>query len=222
MGQFELAEHFVSINGEGRRAGELAVFLRFAGCNLNCRYCDTKWANEKNVQSQIIDETALYQFVKETGISNVTITGGEPLLQRDMKSLLYILAENDSLFVEIETNGSMDLSEYIAISENITFTVDYKLPSSGMESFMCMQNYSILRDIDTVKFVVGSLMDLERGKEIIETYLKNQQCAIYISPVHGEMNPVEMIEFMKLNCMNHVKIQLQLQKYIWNPNQKGV
>ena len=87
---FRVAEKFISINGEGSRAGELAVFLRFCGCNLNCGYCDTRWANTSDVKYELISAEELVAYVKSTGVKNVTLTGGEPLLQTNIAYLIEI------------------------------------------------------------------------------------------------------------------------------------
>lgn len=85
MKAYQVVESFVSINGEGRRAGQLALFIRFAGCNLRCSYCDTMWANEPGVAYTWMTKEEIYDLVRESGVENVTITGGEPLLQKDIK-----------------------------------------------------------------------------------------------------------------------------------------
>lgn len=222
MAEFKVAEKFVSINGEGVKAGQLAVFIRFSGCNLNCDYCDTKWANQPDVQYEIMNEFEIYQYIKDTGIKNVTLTGGEPLFRENMDVLLRILGVDEGLYVEIETNGSVDISKYIENCKNISFTMDYKLSASGMEEYMCLDNIKHLRHTDTVKFVVGSISDLKRAKEIIEAYELTGKCHIYISPVFGKINPADIVEFMKNNYMNDINLQLQLHKFIWSPDKKGV
>ncbi len=222
MAYFDVVEKFVSINGEGRKAGQLAVFIRFKGCNLKCEYCDTKWANENDAMCEKMTEHEIYQYIKDTGVKNVTLTGGEPLYRDDIDILLRLLDNDENISVEIETNGSIDLTEYIKISERITFTVDYKLSLSGMEKAMYLKNYEILRDIDTVKFVVGNVDDLIKSKAIIDEYNLAGKCKIYLSPVFGKIKPEEIVEFMKDNRMNDVNCQLQLHKYIWDPNKKGV
>lgn len=222
MANFQVVEKFVSINGEGTRAGELAVFIRLKGCNLNCIYCDTKWANTQNAPYNMMNEFEIYKYIKDTGVKNVTITGGEPLNRENMKVLLKLLSVDENLRIEIETNGSIDLKEYIDINQNISFTMDYKLPDSCMENYMCMSNMDLLRKNDTVKFVASSVADLYKAKEIIETYKLVGKCHIYISPVFGKIEPVTIVEFMKDNSLNDVKLQLQLHKFIWDPDKKGV
>ena len=113
MSCFKVAEKFVSINGEGPRAGELAVFLRFCGCNLDCGYCDTRWANTADVKYELVSAEELVAYVKSTGVKNVTLTGGEPLLQADIAHLIKLLGEAGAE-VEIETNGSVPLKNIVS------------------------------------------------------------------------------------------------------------
>ena len=92
MSKYEVVEKFVSINGEGTKAGQLAVFIRFKGCNLNCKYCDTKWANEQGRPSQPMSEKDILDYVLSTGVKNVTLTGGEPLLREGIENVITVLA----------------------------------------------------------------------------------------------------------------------------------
>ena len=114
---FPVVEKFVSINGEGTRAGELAVFIRFRKCNLNCSYCDTKWANSEGASAEIMSAEQIAEYVRKTGVKNVTLTGGEPLLQNDLYSLTETLIEQGNS-VEIETNGSISIDKFRAVVWN--------------------------------------------------------------------------------------------------------
>lgn len=223
--EYKIAEKFVSINGEGTKAGQLAVFIRLCGCNLNCSYCDTKWANEKDVPFTLMTEEELASYVEDTGIKNITLTGGEPLLDKDnedVKLLLSRLSKIKDVFIEIETNGSIAIEQFKDVATNISFTMDYKLPSSNMEELMCLDNFNHLRSMDTVKFVAGSENDLKKVKEIIKKYKLTEKCNVYISPVFGNIEPVDIVDFMITNKLNDVNLQLQLHKIIWDPEKKGV
>lgn len=222
MGTYRVVEKFVSINGEAKRAGELACFIRFAGCNLSCGYCDTKWANEKDAPYTDMSEQEIYAYIKETGVFNVTLTGGEPLLQEDIGTLLQYLSQDTDLNIEIETNGSIPLEAFIEISDRITFTMDYKTKSSGMEDKMCLQNLELLRPQDVVKFVVSDINDLDKMKEIIETYHLTEKNLVYISSAFNVMKPEEIVNYMIENRLNRVRLQLQMHKFIWEPDRKGV
>ncbi|SKB79238.1 7-carboxy-7-deazaguanine synthase [Lachnospiraceae bacterium] len=215
-----VVEKFVSINGEGVKAGEPAVFIRFQGCNLACTYCDTKWANEKNCPYTDETPAEIAEYVASTGITNVTLTGGEPLLQKDIRELITVLINNGNE-VEIETNGAVDIEPFTG-DPRPSFTMDYKLPGSGCEKGMIFTNFSHLTSRDTVKFVAGSHEDLVRAKEVIDMYDLTHRCHVYISPIFGSIEPVEIVEFITGNRMNGVRLQLQIHKVIWDPEKRGV
>lgn len=222
MASYKVVEIFTSINGEGRRAGQLALFVRFQKCNLHCSYCDTRWANTYSAAYTELTEDELYDEIKKSGIRNITLTGGEPLLQPEIGALLYKLAADDALSVEVETNGSISIEEFSRLKNPPLFTLDYKLPGSGMEKYMKVENFAYLKPEDTVKFVAGSRQDLERAREIIAGFQLTQKCSVYISPVFGAIAPAEIVEFMKQYRLNGVNLQLQLHKIIWDPQQRGV
>jgi 7-carboxy-7-deazaguanine synthase len=222
VAQYKVVEKFVRINGEGILAGQLAVFIRFQGCNLSCSFCDTAWANVVDADFTYMTEQQIYDYIKETGVKNVTLTGGEPLLVPNILQLLRLLATDQFLHIEIETNGSIALNSFADISNPPAFTMDYKLPGSLMESNMLVSNLTLLTKKDTVKFVVGNAEDLNRAKEVIKTYDLTTRCHIYISPVFGKIDLEEIVDYLKQKCMNGVTMQLQMHKVIWNPNKRGV
>ena len=225
MAQFRVVEQFVSINGDGRLAGPLALFIRFAGCNLQCEYCDTKWANEPDVAYRVYTTEELVDEIRKSGVHNITLTGGEPLLQKGIQELLEQLRKYREIRVEIETNGSVDITPYSSqdTTDNVTFTLDYKTAVSGMEDKMCLSNYENMRSVDTVKFVVGSRRDLDKARQIIEQYeLVAKGCGIYLSPCFGKIEPAEIVDYVVEHKMNGVNVQLQLHKFIWDPDKRGV
>lgn len=209
MKSLKVNEIFDSIDGEGKRAGELATFIRLTGCNLRCSYCDSTYTFYEGKQMEIDD------ILKQVHYKNVTLTGGEPLYQ-DVHELLEGLRDHE---VNIETNGSMPIRPYMDMG-NVFFTIDWKSKSSGVENRMYMENFNLLRERDVLKFVVGSLEELERAKYI--TYTIHPKCLVYISPVFGKINPADMVEYMKRNKMEQWRIQLQLHKFIWSPTKRGV
>lgn len=220
---FKVIEKFVSVNGEGRLSGQLAVFIRLAGCNLDCSYCDTTWANEQNVKYESMTAEDIYKYIKSTEVRNITLTGGEPLLQEGILELLELLSSDHELSIEIETNGSIPLEMFNKIKENPPkFTMDYKLGSSNMEHMMIPENFEYLSKKDTVKFVAGSIEDLDKTKYIINKYNLIEKTNVYISPVFGKIHMEEIVEFMKNNKMNGVTLQMQLHKVIWEPEKRGV
>lgn len=222
MEQYKVVEKFVSINGEATHAGELACFIRFAGCNLACGYCDTKWANEPQVSYEGLSGAEIYAYIKESGVKNVTLTGGEPLIQPDIRALIALLASDEHLRVEIETNGSVDISGYDKRPDNVCMTLDYKLPDSGMERFMCVENYAWLKPQDAVKFVCSSRSDLEKAKAIITKYRLCEKATVYLSSAFAAITPAQIVDFMIQENMKDVRLQLQMHKYIWDPDKKGV
>lgn len=215
----KIVEKFTSINGEGKHAGELAVFIRFPGCNLRCSYCDTMWANEIDVKTQEQSLEDISRYIIESGANHVTVTGGEPLLQKDAPKLFEEIHRIGKK-IEIETNGSVDITPYIENNSYVKFTMDYKMPSSAMEDRMLISNLGKLRPQDTLKMVCGSNKDLEKVLEILP--LVQDGVTIFLSPVFGNIEPSDMVEFMLEHKLSRVKLQLQLHKFIWHPDTIGV
>lgn len=203
-------EIFFSVEGEGKRAGELAAFIRLTGCNLRCSYCDTKYSFHDGCE---MTATEIADAVKN--FRNVTLTGGEPLIQ-DCHELLSLLRSHE---VNIETNGSIELAEYLKYP-NVFFTMDFKCYSSGATAAMNYDNLKILRKEDVLKFVVGEELDLEQAQKICATF--KPKSAIYISPVFGEIELLKIVDFMKRRHIQNWRLQIQLHKTIWSPDERGV
>ena len=217
--EYKVSEIFTSINGEGERAGEPAVFVRLAGCPLRCSYCDTGYALSFDSEHTLMTEDEIAEHILSTGITDVTLTGGEPLAAKGIRVLLGRLAQLP-VRVEIETSGCIDVSICRGIVPAPVLTIDYKLPSSGMESRMLKDNYRGLSKDDTVKFVAGSREDLDRALEVMREFALD--CHIHISPVWGKIHPQEIVEYMLENRLNGVKLQLQLHKIVWDADKRGV
>lgn len=219
----KVVEIFKSIDGEGIRAGFPVTFVRLGGCNLQCSYCDTKYAWQKNYEYTEMTWQEVYDKVYKKGCLKVTLTGGEPLIHEDVE-LLVIALTTSGFEVNIETNGSVDITDYVEQSSggpkirNIIVTMDYKCPSSGMADKMNLLNLTLLRKVDVLKFVVGNKEDLDACRDIVK-YTKAQ---VFISPVFGKIEPKEIVEYMLEHDMQDCRIQLQLHKLIWNPEQRGV
>ncbi len=212
-------EKFISINGEGLRQGELALFIRFANCNLRCSYCDTKYSFDHPVYTiESIEE--LVNYAKCQNVKNITLTGGEPLIQEGINELIMALRK-EGFRVEIETNGSVDIKNFYN-DELVSYTLDYKLPTSLMESKMNLDNYKYISKKDSVKFVCGDLNDLNKMKEIIYKYDLINKTNCIISPVFGKIKLEDIVNFMISNNLNDVKFSLQIHKIIWDPNKRGV
>jgi len=221
---FNIIEKFLSIDGEGPSSGELATFIRFQGCNLRCSWCDTIYSWDKESTSEILNTEEIYNYIKENGVTNVTLTGGEPLIQENIDELLEILNSNDSLKIHIETNGAVDIEPFKKRhnGNNISYIVDYKLPSSNMTNKMNLNNLKVVDNGDVYKFVVGSTDDLQMAYELISKYELTSKCLVYLSPVSGNIDMEEIVEFMKDKKLNKVRLQAQLHKIIWDKNARGV
>lgn len=217
-------EQFVSLDGEGPTAGELAYFVRFQGCNLRCSWCDTAYSWDATVPARWQSTQQIYASVKASGIGNVTLTGGEPLAQQDILALLRLLAQDKAMSVHIETNGSVEIAPYqqACPADNICYILDYKLPASGMEDQMCLDNLRQVRRQDVYKFVIASQEDLRRAIEIVQTCQLAQRCQVFFSPVREQIDPLRIVEAMKAHCLNGVRLQLQLHKILWPKEMRGV
>lgn len=212
----KVVEIFKSIDGEGIRAGFPVTFIRLAGCNLRCSYCDSNYAcdwKDEDVTEMTPEE--IFKNVYQKGNKRITLTGGEPLIHEDVDSLIDILVRR-GFEVNIETNGSVDIERYL--QRNILVTMDYKCPSSNMTEQMLLENLELLRKQDVLKFVVGSKQDLDCCRDII----KYTDAQIFISPVFGKIEPKEIVEYMIEHDMQDCRIQLQLHKIIYDPEMRGV
>lgn len=210
-------EKFISIDGEGPTAGALSVFIRFAGCNLRCAWCDTSYAWEAK-HGEEMSAAEIADYVISTGIEHVTLTGGEPLLQTDIISLLARLTDYQ---IHIETNGAIPIDLY-RLDDNIHFVIDYKLPASGMEDRMDLLNLELAGKSDAYKFVIATERDLDRAIEIVRKYELDTRTQVYFSTVFGAIKPADVVERMKKERLCKIKLQLQLHKYIWDPQKRGV
>lgn len=222
---FNVIEKFISVDGEGPTAGELATFIRFQGCNLRCSYCDTKysWDEESLRNIEVLSAKEIYDYIKDTKVKNVTLTGGEPLIQKNISSLLELLNDDKDLVVHIETNGSVNIREFKEKYKNIIFILDYKSPSSNMMKQMDIENFNLIDKKDVYKFVIGSKEDINKALEIIKLYDLQNRCLVYFSPVFdSSLTMEEIVDFMKENNLNNVRLQVQLHKIIWDKEVRGV
>ena len=217
----KVIEIFKSIDGEGIRTGYPVTFIRLQGCNCRCSYCDTKYSydNYKYI-NMTIDE--IIKEIRDYKSRRITLTGGEPLYQPEAADLIHKLLEQ-GFEVNIETNGSIDLEEFLgedSFHENLIITMDWKSISSNMSQHMVVSNLYNLRKQDVLKFVVGDDQDLDQMRDIISS--KPLKCNIFVSPVFGKIEPREIVEYILDNDLEDVRIQLQLHKIIWNPETRGV
>ena len=201
------------------------TFELTARCNFNCRMCYVHLTPEeqrrRGAELTADEWLAIAEQARSQGMLFLLLTGGEPLLQPHIGELITALGAL-GYRVEIETNGSVALEPFAALAFRPCFTMDYKLPDSGMESAMKPENFDLLRSQDAVKFVVGSRSDLNRALEVIRQYALTAKCTVFFSPVFGAIEPVEIVEFLEEHKLNRVRLQLQLHKLIWDPQKRGV
>lgn len=208
-------EIFHSIQGEGTSAGLPCVFVRLTFCNLRCTYCDTEYAfyDGKDLQiSEVIDE------IKKYNSNLVEITGGEPLVQLDECLSLMKQLCDEGFKVMIETGGSLPIN---AIDPRVKIIMDLKCPSSGMEKKNLYENIDYLKLTDELKFVIGSREDYDWTNEIIIKYNLEKKCGLLVSVVFGKLEPVLLVSWILEDKLN-VRFQLQMHKFIWHPETKGV
>ena len=227
--EFKVVELFDSIEGEGIRMGQPATFIRLAGCNLRCTYCDTLYAlfNEKDpCHYDVMTAEEILSRVNPQ-FRRVTLTGGEPLTAPYVSSLCNLLAEK-GYSINIETNGAVDIetfSKSCTEMEQIFFTSDYKLPSSGMEKKMIWRNFEILRPQDVLKFVIGSVEDALRMTEIMSELQKtwNKPPHIFAGTVYGSYDLKKLTSLILAEpACRDIRVQIQLHKIIWAPEERGV
>lgn len=210
----QIAETFVSILGEAGEAGWPAFFIRLAGCNLRCRYCDTTYAYEPAREETL---AALVAAAAASGWERVLVTGGEPLLQPACRQLLQALADRGHR-VLLETNGSLPIA---GLDPRVRRIVDWKCPGSGMAAHNYLPNLQQLTFRDELKFVISSREDFLWALEIIQAEQLWRRCPVLLSPVFGELAPRELAAWI-LDSRLPLRLNLQLHKYIWGPNQRGV
>ena len=205
-------EIFYSIQGEAKNSGKPTIFIRTAGCPFRCSYCDTEYAFTEGKKFEI---HKIITDIKTYKTNYVTVTGGEPLAQKNTIILLNSLLSN-SYNVSIETSGLLDISN---IPEDIEIVMDIKTPSSNEDSKNIRNNLSIIKKTDVIKFVIGSRKDYEWSKEMITKNSLSNFKNIYFSPVHEALKLSDLADWILRDSLN-VTLQLQLHKYIWG-NERG-
>ncbi|MCQ5376064.1 MAG: radical SAM protein [Methanomassiliicoccales archaeon] len=209
----KISEIFYSLQGEGILIGTPTAFVRTSGCNLRCKWCDTIYAQTgEGVERTVIE---IIEAIKGFGTRYVCVTGGEPLLQKDIFKLINTLLDNDYK-VSVETNGSISIEE-MPCSEDLMVSMDIKCPSSGMADKMDLGNLELLSPLDQLKFVVADKKDMQYAKEIIQKY--EIQATIIMTPVGGlDLKPVA--DWVLDNKLQ-VRVLPQLHKIIWG-ERRGV
>ncbi len=207
-------EIFLSLQGEGTRAGLPCVLVRLAGCNLRCRWCDTRYAWDTGEAMSTDDVLAR---VAELGCRRVEVTGGEPLAQLATPELLRRLCDAGCETL-METNGSLDISR---VDERVVRIVDFKCPSSGEAEANRWENVAHLTACDEVKFVIADRGDFEFARDAARLHEIAARCTIIFSPVLDELKPATLAEWILEDGLD-VRLGLQLHKIIWLDKDRGV
>ena len=208
-------EIFHSIQGESTLAGTPCVFVRLAACDLRCRWCDTPYAFHEGRKQSVDDVIAQ---VEAYGCPTVEITGGEPLLQPDVIPLMSRLLER-GYRVMLETGGHRSVA---GVPAGVIRIIDIKCPGSGESARNDWSNLSLLTPTDQVKFVLADRADYEFARDVIvREHLADRCGAVLLSPVHGELALKPLAEWVLADRLP-VRLQVQLHKYIWDPQTRGV
>ena len=207
-------EIFYSIQGESSMAGLPCIFIRLTYCNLRCSYCDTEYAFYEGTNLTVEEILA---EIKKYDCKLVEITGGEPLIQKEIFSLQKTLCDA-GYEVMIETGGSISIKE---LDRRVKVIMDLKCPSSKMSDKNLFENVMYLKSADEVKFVIGNREDYEWARGIIDEYTLTEKCSILFSNVFSVLEPIQLAEWI-LNDNLKVRFQIQIHKYIWSPTQRGV
>jgi len=210
----KVCEIFTSIQGESTCAGLPCTFVRLSSCNLRCSYCDTRYAYDEGNE---FSEEDIVRLVRQAGIHLVEITGGEPLLQTEVYPLITRLIDAGHR-VLLETNGSMKIS---GIDKRTSIILDMKTPGSGMSDRMDLTNLEMIKHSDEIKFVLTCRDDYEWTRKMIQTYKLIGKCHILLSPAFGILHPEELAAWMIRDRMQ-ARLNLQLHKYIYGPERRGV
>src|SRR6476619_2028745 len=208
-------EIYHSIQGESSWAGLPCVFVRLTFCDLRCTYCDTEYAFYEG-KKQTLPE--ILATVSTFDCSLVEITGGEPLLQKNVLPLMRDLADAGHT-VLLETSGAHDISK---VDTRVHRIMDLKTPGSGEVDKNLWSNIEHITLCDEVKFVMGSREDYEWSRDKVECYHLASCChAVLFSPIFGRIDPRQIVEWILADKLD-VRFQLQMHKFIWSPTQRGV
>ena len=211
-------EIFLTIQGEGTRAGLPCVLVRLSGCNLRCRWCDTRYAWSEGRPMALEDVLA---EVRRLRCRRVELTGGEPLLQAAALELLSRLCE-DGMEVLLETNGSVDIGP---VDERVVRIMDVKCPSSGADGATRWENVALLRPRDEVKFVLADRADYEFARGLVHRHQLAGRCPVLFSPVmvgpDAQLEPALLAKWVLEDGLD-VRLSLQLHKILWPGKDRGV
>jgi 7-carboxy-7-deazaguanine synthase len=206
--QLRITEIFFSLQGETSRVGLPTVFIRLTGCPLRCTYCDTAYAFTGGQNMSVAE---ILRQVAEYAPCYVTVTGGEPLAQKNCP--LFLCALCDAGYeVSLETGGALDIS---AVDARVMRVVDIKTPASGEAAKNRWENLELLTTHDEIKFVLCDEKDYQWAKQIIRQYHLVEKCPVLFSPAHGTLDATQLADWI-LRDRLPVRMQMQLHKLLWN------
>ena len=207
MAQLKIFEIFYSLQGESSRVGLPTIFIRLSGCPMRCHYCDTAYAFQGGVMMDIDD---IMETIKKYNTRYVTVTGGEPLAQKEVLSLLKVLADQN-YDVSLETGGGISIKE---VDPRIKIILDIKTPESGEEKKNHWENLNLIHAKDEIKFVLCSREDYDWAKKILDQYKLTERCHVLFSPVYQKLNATDLGNWI-LEDQLPVRLQIQLHKLLW-------
>lgn len=207
MTQLKIFEIFYSLQGESSRVGLPTIFIRLSGCPMRCHYCDTAYAFQGG-SMMTVDE--IMETIKKYDTRYVTVTGGEPLAQKEVLSLLKVLADQN-YEVSLETGGGLSIKE---VDPRIKIILDIKTPESGEEKKNYWDNLNLIHSKDEIKFVLCSRADYDWAKKILNQYKLTEKCDVLFSPVYQKLNTTDLGNWI-LEDQLPVRMQIQLHKLLW-------
>ena len=210
--QLRITEIFFSLQGEARTVGFPTVFIRLTGCPLRCQYCDTAYAF---TGGEWLDFNAILETVGKYKAKYVTVTGGEPLAQKNCRGLLEKLCDS-GYEVSLETSGAVSVA---GVDSRVSKVMDIKTPGSGEVEKNLFENIESLNDKDQLKFVICNEQDYEWARQKMAEYQMADKFEILFSPSHEELDAGVLADWI-LRDQLAVRLQIQLHKYLWG-NEPG-
>jgi len=207
VAQLKIFEIFYSLQGESSRVGLPTIFIRLSGCPMRCHYCDTAYAFQGGSMMNMDD---IMEAIKKYDTRYVTVTGGEPLAQKEVLSLLKVLADQN-YDVSLETGGGISIKE---VDPRIKIILDIKTPESGEEKKNHWENLNLIHVKDEIKFVLCSREDYDWAKKILDQYKLTERCHVLFSPVYQKLNTTDLGNWI-LQDQLPVRLQIQLHKLLW-------
>jgi len=207
VAQLKIFEIFYSLQGESSHVGLPTIFIRLSGCPMRCHYCDTAYAFQGG---SMMDMDDIMETIKKYDTHYVTVTGGEPLAQKEVLSLLKVLADQN-YDVSLETGGGISIKE---VGPRIKIILDIKTPESGEEKKNHWENLNLIHAKDEIKFVLCSREDYDWAKKILDQYKLTERCHVLFSPVYQKLNATDLGNWI-LEDQLPVRLQIQLHKLLW-------